>query len=59
MTSLKKAPLTIALALVLSTGLAACSPEVGSKEWCEEMKKKDKGNWTGNEATEFAKNCVL
>ncbi|MDB4173171.1 DUF3012 domain-containing protein, partial [bacterium] len=24
----------------------ACSPEVGSKEWCEGLKKKDKGDWT-------------
>jgi Protein of unknown function (DUF3012) len=39
--------------------LAACSPEVGSKEWCEAMKKKPKGDWTANEATAFAKNCIL
>jgi hypothetical protein len=38
---------------------AACSPEVGSKEWCEAMKKKPKGDWTANEATDFAKNCIL
>ena len=59
MMSLKKISHTIALALIISGGLAACSPEVGSKEWCEEMKKKNKGDWSGNEATEFAKNCVL
>ena len=59
MMSLKKISLTIALALVVSGGLTACSPEVGSKEWCEDMKKKDKGTWTGNEATEFAKSCIL
>ena len=39
--------------------IAACSPEVGSKEWCADMKEKDKGNWTANEATDFAKHCVL
>ncbi|MBT7357172.1 MAG: DUF3012 domain-containing protein, partial [Rhodospirillaceae bacterium] len=39
--------------------LAACSPEVGSKEWCEDMKEKDKGQWTASEATDFAKSCIL
>jgi len=39
--------------------LAACSPEVGSKEWCEDMKTKPKGDWTASEASDFAKNCVL
>lgn len=39
--------------------LAACSPEVGSKEWCEELKEKPKGDWTANEAAEFAKSCIF
>jgi len=39
--------------------LAGCSPEVGSKEWCEVMKEKPKGDWSANEAKDFAKNCVL
>ncbi|MEH6476970.1 MAG: DUF3012 domain-containing protein [Sneathiella sp.] len=43
----------------LSLFLGACSPEVGSKEWCEDMKGKDKANWTANEAADFAKNCLL
>lgn len=44
-----------ALALVL----AACEPEVGSDEWCEDMVEKPKGDWTANEATEFAKSCIF
>ena len=40
-------------------GLSACSPEVGSKEWCADMKEKNKGDWTANEATEFAKSCLF
>lgn len=28
------------LALVTSFGLAACAPEVGGKEWCDELKNK-------------------
>jgi hypothetical protein len=38
---------------------AACSPEVGSKEWCEDMKEKPKGDWTANEVADFAKHCIL
>ena len=48
-----------ALVLAFAGAMAACSPEVGSKEWCDEMKKKDKGDWTANEAADFAKHCVL
>ena len=59
MRSLKKVSVAVALAVIISGGLAACSAEVGSKEWCEDMKKKDKGTWTTNEATEFAKSCLL
>ena len=43
-------------ALVLLTG---CAPEIGSKEWCEDMKEKPKGDWTVNEATDFAKHCIF
>lgn len=39
--------------------LVGCSPEVGSKEWCEVMKEKPKADWSANEAKDFAKNCVL
>ena len=52
----------IAAALVLFlvfNPVIACSPKVGSKEWCEEIKKKPKGDWSANEAADFAKNCVM
>ena len=39
--------------------LAACAPEVRSPEWCEAMKEKPRGDWTANEALDFARNCVL
>jgi hypothetical protein len=39
--------------------LSGCSPEVGSKEWCEDMREKPKGDWTANEAADYAKHCVL
>lgn len=40
-------------------GVAACAPEVGSPQWCEQMKEKPKGDWSTNEAAEFAKNCLM
>jgi hypothetical protein len=43
----------------LALFLAACSPEVGSKEWCDDMKQKPKGEWTANQAADFAKHCIL
>ncbi|MGB0684144.1 MAG: DUF3012 domain-containing protein [Magnetovibrionaceae bacterium] len=49
----------LALAGSIALGAAACSPEVGSPEWCAEMKEKPKGDWTANEAADFAKNCLL
>ena len=48
--------LTVLLSLLV---VSACSPEVGSKEWCDDLKKKPKGELTANEVTDYAKNCVL
>ncbi len=39
--------------------LASCSPEVGSEAWCDKMDDKPKGDWTANEATEYAKSCIF
>lgn len=39
--------------------LSACEPEVGSDAWCKKMADKPKGDWSMNEASEFAANCVL
>lgn len=39
--------------------LTACAPEVGSEAWCEDLKQKPKGEWTANEATDFAKHCIF
>lgn len=39
--------------------LGGCAPEVGSDAWCEGMLEKDKGDWTANEATEFARSCIF
>lgn len=45
--------------ILLLTTLAACAPEIGSEKWCEAMDEKPKGDWTANEATEYARNCVF
>lgn len=45
--------------IVIVLLLFACSPEVGSKAWCESMKEKPKGDWTATEAADFAKHCLL
>lgn len=48
------------LMLALATlGLTACAPEVGSEKWCAQMQEKPKGDWTANEATDYAKHCVF
>ncbi|WP_404817661.1 DUF3012 domain-containing protein [Vibrio panuliri] len=33
--------------------------EVGSEAWCDDMKQKAKGDWTANEAADFAKHCIF
>ncbi|MCE0556964.1 MULTISPECIES: DUF3012 domain-containing protein [unclassified Motilimonas] len=39
--------------------LTACSPEVGSEEWCQQIKEKSAGDITANEAADYAKHCVF
>ncbi|NVJ90805.1 MAG: DUF3012 domain-containing protein [Methylocystaceae bacterium] len=56
---LLKPLLCTALLASAMAGLSACSPEVGSKEWCADMKEKPKGDWSANEAADFAKSCVF
>lgn len=51
--------LKLAAMVVVVAGVSACSPEVGSPEWCADMKEKPKGDWSANEAADFAKHCVL
>jgi len=39
--------------------LSGCAPEVGSKKWCEQLENKPKGDWSANEAKDFAKHCIF
>ena len=56
---LRRLPFAAAAAVLAVSVFTACSPEVGSKEWCEDLKSKPKGDWTANETGNFAKHCVL
>jgi len=46
------------LSLLLSQ-LIACSAEVGSEKWCNNLEQKPKGDWTANEAADYAKHCIF
>ena len=43
----------------LLTQLFACSAEVGSEEWCNDLEAKPKGDWSSNEATDYARHCLF
>ena len=49
----------IIIGLLVSFSLIGCAPEVGSKAWCEDMKEKDKGDWTATEAKDYTKHCIF
>ncbi|MDN3697212.1 MULTISPECIES: DUF3012 domain-containing protein [Vibrio] len=46
------------IVLFMAGQLMACT-EVGSKEWCQDMQDKPKGDWTANEAGDFATHCIF
>ena len=45
--------------LIVTFILVACTPELGSPEWCEMIKGKEKGDITANEGKDYFKYCVL
>jgi hypothetical protein len=51
--------LTLFVATWIAGGVSGCSPEVGSEAWCKAMDGKPKGDWTANEAADYAKHCVF
>lgn len=48
-----------ACALAFALSVAACAPKVGSERWCAQMHDKPRGDWTANEALDYAKSCVV
>jgi Protein of unknown function (DUF3012) len=59
MLKLQKLLVSLFVLAGVSLALGACSPEVGSKEWCEEIKARDKTDITAQEAADFTKSCVF
>ena len=57
MTFFQTAKAFIAISLLVL--LVGCSPEVGSDEWCEDMKEKPKKDWTASETADYAKHCIF
>ena len=57
--NLKIRALLVFTAVSVSLALMACAPKVGSERWCDGMDDKPKGEWTANDATAYAKHCVL
>lgn len=55
---MNKLPGWLLLCCVL-TLVAGCAPEVGSERWCRMMQEKPKGEWSANEAGNFAKHCLF
>jgi len=48
------------LLFIMIVGIfSACAPGVGSERWCKKMEEKPKGDWTANEAKDYAKNCIF
>jgi hypothetical protein len=48
----------ITAAFILSlTG--ACSPEIGSDDWCKSLKEKKKADWSAREIKDYAKHCLF
>lgn len=45
--------------LLLSTLLCACAPEIGSDQWCANLKEKPQGQWTMDETGNYAKHCLF
>ncbi|WP_290611556.1 DUF3012 domain-containing protein [Arsukibacterium sp. UBA3155] len=50
---------TVLIVLATALLLTGCAPEVGSKKWCEQLENKPKGDWSANEAKDFAKHCIF
>ncbi|MBV1951759.1 MAG: DUF3012 domain-containing protein [Cycloclasticus sp.] len=55
---MKKIIVTLVASAFL-TLLTACSPDIGTEQWCSDMKAKTKSDWSTSQATDFAKHCVF
>lgn len=55
MTRLGIAALLVSMAAIGS----GCAPEVGSERWCERMADTPRGDWSANDALDYARHCIL
>lgn len=44
--------------VLCALSLVGCA-KVGSERWCESLAEKPKGDWSMNEASDYAKHCIL
>ncbi len=56
---IKKATIQLTLLAGTLLLLSACAPEIGSEAWCKGLAETPKGDWSANEATDYAKHCLL
>ena len=49
----------LSLALFTLFLTTACSPEIGSEDWCKQLQEKPKGDWTVTEAKDYTKHCIF
>jgi Protein of unknown function (DUF3012) len=47
------------LIAMVAGAVSACAPEVGSDRWCEMMRDTPRGDWSANDALDYARNCVF
>jgi len=57
--SLTNKIMSAGLVILFTLTLSACSPEVGSDDWCSSMKEKEKGEWTANDTKDYAQHCLF
>jgi hypothetical protein len=50
---------SVFFAVAAFASLLGCTPEVGSEKWCTQLNEKPKGEWTANEAADYAKHCIF
>jgi len=57
--TLRPRQVCLALLALSIVAIAACEPEVGSEAWCERMDETPKGDWTANQAADYARHCLF
>jgi hypothetical protein len=49
---------TLLFTALIAFSLSGCT-KVGSEAWCAKLKDTPKGDWTANEAADFARHCIF